>query len=72
MIKAELRRIYKEKRKALSIEEIDDLSLQISNKLLQLDIWNKSFYHIFLAIEKHKEVNTDFILIFSPEKIKTL
>ena len=72
MIKAELRRIYKEKRKALSIEEIDDLSLQISNKLLQLDIWNKSFYHVFLAIEKHKEVNTDFILNILSGKDKNI
>lgn len=62
MTKPELRKLYKSKRKALSHESIDDLSLQIANKLLELDIWDKSFYHIFLTIDEQKEVNTDFIL----------
>ena len=62
MNKAELRRLYKLKRKELSSEEIENYSLAISNQLLQLPIWNASFYHIFLSITEHKEVNTDYIL----------
>ena len=38
------------------------MSLAISNQLLKLPIWEYSFYHIFLAIEELKEVNTDYIL----------
>jgi 5-formyltetrahydrofolate cyclo-ligase len=60
--KIELRKIYKKLRKALSINDIDDLSLSIANQVLKLPIWDYSFYHVFLAIEEHKEVNTDYIL----------
>jgi 5-formyltetrahydrofolate cyclo-ligase len=29
---------------------------------LKIDIWKQSFYHIFLSITEHKEVNTDYVL----------
>jgi 5-formyltetrahydrofolate cyclo-ligase len=62
MTKAELRKQYKLRRHSLTTEAIDDLSLQIVNQLLPLPIWEKSYYHIFLAIQEQKEVNTDFLL----------
>jgi len=62
MTKSELRKNYKLRRKSLSEKEINDLSLAISNQILKLPIWDYSFYHIFLAIEEQKEVNTDYIL----------
>lgn len=62
MTKATLRTQYLQKRKTLSPEEIDAKSLEIANQLLILDIWKSSFYHLFLSIAEHKEVNTDFIL----------
>lgn len=62
MTKQQLRAHYLEKRKALSEEEIDDASMAIANNLLALNIWNKSFYHLFLSIEKHKEVDTHHVL----------
>lgn len=62
MTKSELRKTYKQLRKTLSEEQLEDLSLQISNTLLQLPIWDKEFYHIFLSITEHKEVNTEYIL----------
>jgi len=62
MTKAELRHIYKLKRKALTPKILDELSLNIANQLLQMDIWNKSYYHIFLSIKEFKEVDTDYIL----------
>ena len=62
MKKSELRQKYKQLRSQLSENEIDDFSIAIANQLLTLDIWNKSFYHIFLTIEEQKEINTDFIL----------
>ena len=72
MTKAELRRLYKQKRKELSTETIENLSLAISNQLLKLPIWNASFYHIFLSITEHKEVNTDYILNILSGKDKTI
>ncbi len=62
MTKSELRKKYKSFRESLSENQIDHLSLQISNQLLQLPIWNFSFYHIFLSIEELQEINTDYIL----------
>ena len=62
MTKSELRKIYKQKRQALSTETIFDLSLQIANNLLELPIWEFSYYHIFLSITEQKEINTDYIL----------
>ena len=62
MTKKELRKTYKARRNELSEKQIDDMSLAISNQLLKLPIWEYSFYHIFLAIEELKEVNTDYIL----------
>lgn len=62
MIKKELRKKYKAKRKELTIERIDDLSLEIANHLIPLDIWDATYFHLFLPIEEHKEVNTEYIL----------
>lgn len=62
MLKAELRKKYKTLRNELSMEDIDNSSMIIANNLLKLDIWDASFYHIFLTIEEQKEVNTDYIL----------
>lgn len=62
MKKEDLRKKYKALRNSLAIDEIEDNSLAIANQLLTLDIWDKSFYHIFLTIAEHKEINTDYIL----------
>ena len=62
MLKKELRQKYKGKRQELSDSEIEDFSLAIANKVLTLPIWEKTYYHIFLPITEHKEVNTEFIL----------
>ena len=62
MTKAELRIKYKNLRKNLKENTIDNLSLTIANKILALPIWEFSFYHIFLSIEAHKEINTEYIL----------
>lgn len=62
MLKKELRQKYKGKRQELSDAEIDNLSLAIANKVLTLPIWEKTYFHIFLPITEHKEVNTEFIL----------
>lgn len=72
MTKSELRKKYKTLRKSLSLDQIGDLSLAIANRLLQLDIWDKSFYHIFLSIEEQKEINTDYILNILAGKDKNI
>ena len=62
MNKKELRQKYKVLRQQLSEEAIEDKSLAIANRLLQLDIWEKTYFHLFLTIEEQKEVETEFIL----------
>ena len=62
MLKKELRLKYKTLRKQLSENELEEMSLAIANKLLKLPIWEKSYFHIFLPITEHLEVNTEFIL----------
>ena len=72
MTKKELRKTYKARRKDLSEDQIENLSLAISNQLLKLPIWDYTFYHIFLAIEEKKEVNTDYILNILSGKDKNI
>ena len=62
MLKKELRIKYKALRTNLSKEEIEAKSLAIANNLLKLEIWDKTYYHLFLTIEEQKEVDTEFIL----------
>ena len=62
MNKTELRTQYKALRKNLSKVEIEEMSLAIANEVLALDIWDKTYFHVFLPIEEQKEVNTEFLL----------
>ena len=72
MTKKELRIKYKDLRQSFSESQIDDFSLDISNQLLKLDVWDKSFYHIFLTIEEQQEINTDYILNILSGKDKNI
>jgi len=60
--KQQLRTHYKKLRNALSTKQVADFSIQIANLTLQLPIWDRSFFHVFLTIESLKEVITDPIL----------
>ena len=62
MNKKELRVKYKALRQELTLDEIEDKSLAIANKMLQLDVWEKTYFHLFLTIEEQKEIETEFIL----------
>lgn len=62
MNKKEIRTKYKALRRALSPETVEAKSLAIANTLLKLDVWDKTYYHLFLSIAEHKEIDTEFIL----------
>lgn len=69
MNKKDLRKKYKELREQLSVDEIEAKSMAIANRLLQLDtipngrqVWEQTYFHLFLSIEEQKEVDTEFIL----------
>lgn len=62
MNKKELRTKYKALRQELSLDEIEEKSLAVANKILQLDIWEKTYFHLFLTIEEQNEIHTEYIL----------
>jgi 5-formyltetrahydrofolate cyclo-ligase len=62
MHKKELRTKYKALRNQFSENDLEEMSLAIANEVLKLPVWEKTYYHIFLPITEHKEVNTEFIL----------
>ena len=72
MTKQELRKKYKDLRRKIEQNQIEDLSIAIANNLLQLPIWEHSFYHTFLTIEEQKEVNTDYLLNILSGKDKNI
>jgi 5-formyltetrahydrofolate cyclo-ligase len=72
MNKRDLRKKMKEERQKLSPLEIEEKSLLVANQLLSLDIWQNTYFHIFLPIEEHKEVNTEFILNILHSKDKEI
>ena len=60
--KKELRSHYKNLRKEITLDDLEEKSLAIANNLIQLPIWDKTYYHVFLPIEEQKEVNTEYVL----------
>jgi len=62
MTKSELRKIYLEKQKSLSDVERREKSLQIADEFFEnFNLESIRFLHVFLAIEKNKEIETSFI-----------
>ncbi|WP_034920127.1 5-formyltetrahydrofolate cyclo-ligase [Gillisia sp. CAL575] len=61
-MKNKLRKKYILKRDELPSNKIEEFSLEIANKLLQLPIWDLEYYHLFLSITEKKEIDTEFIL----------
>lgn len=72
MKKSDLRKKYSALRASLSAEGIEDMSIAIANQALQLPIWNKTYYHIFLTISEKKEINTEFLLHILQGKDKSI
>ena len=72
MTKTELRKKHKALRNNLSIDDIENLSLEIANRTLELDIWHLEFYHLFLSITAQKEINTEYLLNILSGKDKNI
>lgn len=62
MTKNQLRIYYKKLRSKLTEQEKEDKSLAIANMLLQTEIWDNTYYHLFLPIVEQNEINTEYIL----------
>lgn len=70
--KKDLRLAYKTLRLQLTSEQVEEKSLAIANQLIQLDIWDKDFYHIFLPILRQNEIDTELILHLLSGKDKNI
>ncbi|XLS28933.1 5-formyltetrahydrofolate cyclo-ligase [Flavobacteriaceae bacterium M23B6Z8] len=60
--KTQLRQKYKVLRSALTEADISSASIKISNLSLTLPIWDFTYYHIFLPIEKNNEIDTTYLI----------
>jgi 5-formyltetrahydrofolate cyclo-ligase len=60
--KQEIRLKYKLLRKKMSETQIEDASISIVNHIMNLPIWDKTYFHVFLPIIEHQEVNTELLL----------
>ena len=62
MTKKELRSKYKQLRNLLSNHDIEKLSLEIANQLVNMAVWQQKYFHVFLPIVENKEVDTEYLL----------
>jgi len=62
VLKEDLRALYKKKRNSLDQKKSQDLSFEIANRCLNLDIWNNENYHVFFPIEKQNEIDSKLII----------
>jgi len=62
MTKEEYRLKYKNLRSKISLETLEELSVQIANNALQLPIWDYTNYHLFLSIKNIKTYALKFLL----------
>ncbi|WP_298767155.1 5-formyltetrahydrofolate cyclo-ligase [uncultured Polaribacter sp.] len=72
MDKTALRKIYKHKRQGLSLLKISELQESIYQQIYALDLSSIETIHIFLSLEKFKEIDTQPIINFFRAKKKKI
>ena len=65
-----LRKVYKDNRSNTPIGQFQELCKGILDNLIELSIWDKEIYHIYLSIESKHEVDTNDIISFILNKNK--
>ncbi len=53
---------FQQLRDSLTPTQVEDYSIAIANQLLELPIWDATYFHLFLSILEKKEVDTSHIL----------
>lgn len=72
MTKNDIRLHYRALRAALTPEQHAADSLSIANHCLSLPIWNGHYYHLFLPIERLREIDTEPLLHLLAGKDKSV
>ncbi|WP_116771344.1 5-formyltetrahydrofolate cyclo-ligase [Maribacter litoralis] len=62
MLKRDLRLKYSKLRSSLTPSQLSLQSIAIANSILQLPIWKKEYFHIFLPIQQKAEIDTEGII----------
>ena len=62
MTKDQLRKFYLKERRNLSAKYVDELSQEITTHFLNSEFSQYQTFHIFISIEKLKEINTTFLI----------
>ena len=65
-----LRKVYRDNRSNIPIVQFQKLCKGILDNLIELSIWDKEIYHVYLSVESKNEVNTNDILSFILNKNK--
>ena len=60
--KSDLRSHYLKLRSKFTSQQIDNFSIEIVNRCLDLNLWDKSIYHLFMASEQNNEIDTALLL----------
>ena len=61
MLKKELRLDYLRYRQELTEEGLSEASKRIAQTCLELPVWDKNLFHIFLTVPEKREVDTSFL-----------
>ncbi|CAM1368742.1 5-formyltetrahydrofolate cyclo-ligase [Tenacibaculum soleae] len=72
MLKADLRKIYKQKRSALTSIEKEELEKSIYQQIFELDFNQINNVHLFLSMRKFNEIDTQPIIDFFRKKNKKI
>ena len=72
MDKTALRKLYKQKRLDLTLQEIGKLQENIYQQIYDIDFANIKNVHLFLSMERFKEINTQPIIDFFRAKNKNI
>lgn len=72
MLKKELRLDYLRLRRNVTEEGLTEASRRIADTCLQLPLWDKTLFHLFLSIPDKREVDTSFLLGILREKGKQI
>ena len=60
-----LRKVYKNNRSNTPIGQFQELCKDILDNLIELSIWDKEIYHVYLSVESKHEVDTNDIITVS-------
>lgn len=72
MLKKELRLDYLSLRNKLTDEGLSVASKRIAESCLQLPVWDKNLFHLFLSVPEKSEVDTSFLISLLREKGKQI